>query len=660
VSAPHDLRSWSYVAPDGKEAVGDEQELLEKLRKGDLPPTTLVWQKTWLEWLPAARVSELAGAFPKPRAPLSPLQPKRSPTALRPPARPQSPKLPRAPIAFAPNVPASGDKSADPSSFGSLGRARGASVLGPSRVESANTAPPRPPLATLGDEPNEQRATTLRPPGAIPPPPRAVPGPNFDLTPSRVREELEAPTRRQNPPSVAKDALAQATKPSPGSALPSEIRPAVVVADLDATLGSTPFEVTAQDFVDLSPPSATVGSATPTGADTKTAPPIRKRRSAPPAKQSGTLGIVALATGVGLATFFIVKLLIRPRSDVASAPVLTPPPAAPQATTAAPSGCGIVQPAARLSPRMHRPVAPLVTAAADATRASIGFAETETEAVGVSVDLVTLDVARAFREEKATPIRFVVPRALEPQRFIVDRDDGKHPVTRSFDAEPRFGIGTSDKDWVRVTGGSTGVLWRGQATDKTTDPRIASGAAAHVVTFRRAGLSGQVMVGVLAPDGSAKGDLRAIEAPGIRLAGTPDAALSGKSWLVAFAGRATPEEPWRIVLASGRIDGGAPAVRPFTTPPGGAGGSSIAPSVTGLGDGGFVLQWTEGKTAEYQVRVQRLGPDLQPLGEAVLVSPKGANSGQGVVFARAPRALSLFVQTTQGHDELWGTSLECP
>ena len=101
-------------------------------------------------------------------------------------------------------------------------------------------------------------------------------------------------------------------------------------------------------------------------------------------------------------------------------------------------------------------------------------------------------------------------------------------------------------------------------------------------------------------------------------------------------------------------------MRTFTTPPGGAGGSSIAPSVSGLGDGGFVLQWTEGKTAEYQVRVQRLGPDLEPLGEAVLVSPKGANAGQGVVFARAPRALSLFVQTTQGHDELWGTSLECP
>jgi hypothetical protein len=650
VSAPHELRSWSYVAPDGKEVVGDERELVEKLKKGDLPPTTLVWQKTWLEWLPAVRVAELAGAFTKPRAPLAPLEPKRSPTAQTPPARPGIPKLPKALVTFSANASASGDKSADPSSFGTFGRARGASVLGPARGESTDTAPPRLPLATLGDEPNEERSTTLRPPGAIPPPPRAVPGPSFDLTPSR-----------QNPTSVAKDSVTATMKFGTAVAPPSEIRPAVVGADLDATLGSTPFEVTAQDFVDLSPPTATVESGTATsGPDAKTQLTARKRRSTRPAKKSGYLGIVALATGVGLATFFLVKLLISPKSEVASAPLAATSSEAQPATTPTPAGCGIVQPAARLSPRVHRPVTPLATAAADATRASIGFAESETEAIGMTVDLVTLDVLRVFREEGKTPVRFVVPRALDAQRFFVDRDDGTNPVTRSFDVEPRFAIGTSANDWVRVAGGATGVLWRDQAGDKSTDPRVASSSEGHVVTFRRGGLSGEVLVGLLAPDGSAKGDLKVIDANGIRFSGTPDSAISRKKWLVAFAGRATPEEPWRIVLASGTIDGGAPAVRTFTTPPGGAGDSSIAPSVSGLGDGGFVLQWTEGKTAEYQVRVQRLGSDLLPLGEAVLVSPKGANAGQGVVFARSPRALSLFVQTTQGHDELWGTSLECP
>jgi hypothetical protein len=367
--------------------------------------------------------------------------------------------------------------------------------------------------------------------------------------------------------------------------------------------------------------------------------------------------MVAVATLVGLAVFAVVKLFTR-STERASAPVAAPSAHA-AAATPAPAGCGIVQPAARLASSVHRPVTPLVTAALDGNLASVGFAETETDAVGLTVDLVTLDTQRPFRDTGKKPVRFVVPLALDAKRFLVDRDD-KTQAPRSVDTEPPFSIGASEKDWVRVSGRTSGVLWSGQAGEKTTDPHVASSPAGHLVTFRRGGLSGQVLYGFLAPDGSARGELHAIEAPDVRFSGTPDGALSGNSWLVAFAGRATPENDWHIVLASGKLGGGVATVRAFATPPGGAGGSSIAPSVSGLGDGGFVLQWTEGRTAEYQVRVQRLGPDLELVGEPMLASPKGANAGQGAVFARAPRVLSLFVQTTAGHDELWGTSLECP
>ena len=456
-----------------------------------------------------------------------------------------------------------------------------------------------------------------------------------------------------------KDTVRDARTPGPSSALPSELRPAVVIADLDATLGSTPFEVTARDFVDITPSAPENAETAPLG-NSKTTPPARKkdRRQG---KKPAWLGVVVLASAVGLTVFALVKLLTKSRTNTANAPTT-----APLATTTAtpatptPTGCGIVQPAARLAAPFHRPVTPLLTAPADGTRASVGFAESETDAVGLTVDLVTLDVERVFRETKKKPVRFVVPLALDPKRFVVDRDDGDRPLTRSVDTEQRFGLGPLDKDWVRITGSSTGVLWSGQAADKTTDPHVASSAAGHLVTFRRGGLSGQVLYGFLGTDGSARGELRVVDAPGVRLSGTPDAALAGSTFVVAFAGRATQEDEWRIVLASGKMDGGPAVVRTFTSPPGGAGGSSIAPSVSGLGNDGFVLQWTEGKSAEYQVRVQRLSADLEPVGEPALVSPKGANAGQGAVFARAPRAISLFVQTTAGHDELWGTSLECP
>jgi hypothetical protein len=517
-------------------------------------------------------------------------------------------------------------------------------------------------MATLGDEPGQNRSTTLRPPGAIPPPPRAIPAPNFELTPSRARDEDPA-TRRQNPTpqNALRDTVREPRTPGPSSALPSELRRAVVIADLDATLGSTPFEVTAQDFVDMTPPSRPESAATAPLPGSKTTPPARKK-DAPQKKKPAWLGVVVLATAVGLTVFALVKLLTKSQTNAATTAVTTTPGATTTAapTTPTPTGCGIVQPAARLAAPFHRPVTPLVTAPADGTRASVGFAESETDAVGLTVDLVTLDVERVFRESNKKPVRFVVPLALDPKRFVVDRDDGEGPLARSVDTEQRFGIGPLDKDWVRITGPTTGVLWSGQAADKTTDPHVASSAAGHLVTFRRGGLSGQVLYGFLGPDGSARGELRVVDAPGVRLSGTPDAALAGSTFVVAFAGRATQEDEWRIVLASGKMDGGPAVVRTFTSPPGGTGGSSIAPSVSGLGDTGFVLQWTEGKSAEYQVRVQRLGADLTTVGEPALVSPKGANAGQGAVFARAPRAISLFVQTTAGHDELWGTSLECP
>ena len=44
----------------------------------------------------------------------------------------------------------------------------------------------------------------------------------------------------------------------------------------------------------------------------------------------------------------------------------------------------------------------------------------------------------------------------------------------------------------------------------------------------------------------------------------------------------------------------------------------------------------------------------------LLVSPKGANAGQGALATLKRGALSLFILTTAGHDELWGTSLSCP
>jgi hypothetical protein len=104
---------------------------------------------------------------------------------------------------------------------------------------------------------------------------------------------------------------------------------------------------------------------------------------------------------------------------------------------------------------------------------------------------------------------------------------------------------------------------------------------------------------------------------------------------------------------------GQATAQAFVAPAGGSGGGNIAPAVSALGDNGWLLQWTEGAAGAYQVRLQRLNAKLEPVGDARLVSPKGANAGQGAVIATGSHVLSVYIQTTAGHDELWGASFEC-
>jgi hypothetical protein len=92
----------------------------------------------------------------------------------------------------------------------------------------------------------------------------------------------------------------------------------------------------------------------------------------------------------------------------------------------------------------------------------------------------------------------------------------------------------------------------------------------------------------------------------------------------------------------------------------GTGGGAISPALSAIAGGRWLMQWTEGASGQYQVRVQTLTSDLIAFGSPQLVSPKGANAGQGIVAPFEKGALSLFILTTAGHDELWGASLSCP
>jgi hypothetical protein len=204
--------------------------------------------------------------------------------------------------------------------------------------------------------------------------------------------------------------------------------------------------------------------------------------------------------------------------------------------------------------------------------------------------------------------------------------------------------------------GATGVVWPLGAGVRVTPPRVVTLPGGHFVAFRQGGADGQIMTGWLKPDGTAAGELSAIEGAPKSL-GTPNVALFGQRALVLFSARSDKSEPYRVYAASAAPLERAAAPQALDLPS--EGGGAIAPSLTRLSGERYLVQWTDGNVGQYQVHVRELDTALKPVSEALLVSAKGANAGQGTIVATDKATVSFFIQTTAGHDELWGVALSC-
>jgi len=719
-ASPDDASRWSWVTRDGNVTSGAKGELMLALRSEKVLPTTLVWRPTWAEWLPATRVTELRGLFPADLA--QPAQvPRRSATQLTPPplpapGAPWPAPAPAAPPSAPPPAPVRGAGAVSkpppapvrakggsqppagaarelqrpnlapriPTAAGPVpvitnaaeGRPRGASILGRPRDQLSNTQPSRGPLPTLGGEEGAAARGTLRPPGAVPPPPRSTMGANFGAAASRADDDFTPP--KAAAPSAQPDTELDVSVPTelrpalivpvsaPGGPPTVPLQPAGAVAkplevshDFDVTLGSTPFEG-GKGPAAVPPPSTTLESAVPSLA-------ASAKGSEPSPTMKQWLGLDIPRESQLLLAFFLIVIMLGAGVTFAYVVARTKPPAGAAGEAAAsasgaepgprlPPGCRLLAPAARLATTVERTAPPVFAEVKKGELVAVGFAPTPKSAAGLLVRLDTLDAERAFDQLGDVGTRATVPLVKGGKTtFFVDHTDSELGGARTV--ADGVTLGFAGADLVRVSKGQKTVLWPGAASEKTTDPRIATTSAGTLVTFRRGGLTGQVLYGWLGKEGGAAG-LLAIEAPGTKFSGTPDAAANGPDGLVAFAGRPNDKSDWRIQLAKVPQQGKASA-RTFEPPPGGSGGGNIAPNVASLGSDGWLLQWTEGASGQYEVRMARLGLDLEVLGDTRLVSPKGANAGQGAVFASGSKVLSVFVQTTAGHDELWGASFEC-
>ena len=178
----------------------------------------------------------------------------------------------------------------------------------------------------------------------------------------------------------------------------------------------------------------------------------------------------------------------------------------------------------------------------------------------------------------------------------------------------------------------------------------------YAVALRR---SNAIWIGAIGGD-----DAQTPYAPLVRLSeaerrvGAPAVAVSGDAVIVAWAER-SPDTAWRIKWARWRPGLAPESARDLVLPAGGLGEQAIAPSVAGLGDGRFVIAWTEGPASNHQVRAQLVGAD-DAQGESFAVSAPGVFAGQETIaLGNDGRGVIAFFASRDGEMDVVAAPIMC-
>ncbi len=673
---PSATADWHWTNAQGDPIPVSEWELVASLADGAIPVDSLVWRQGWKRWLPANRVSELSAAIPKQRQ-LSVLIPAVDPGVTRPPPLPRELFEKRAPSTVPP-------------------------------APRTHALVRRPAAHTLMDsEEIRSNSGTLRPPGAVPPPPRHLPSAIREvpsegaaeaplhhlvalapaaetlppptsarhMTPMPARCNTPAPGMRRRTPYPATRAVSSGPPASANFSplsSPPECSP-IPGFRQDDDLPTLPHLAPPERSPDPTPdlPTLPYGPLELAPADEALtlpySPPVSSRPSHSPSPVSRrprprAKGWRLAAIGLAVMGVVAVGWAWRARSNataVKAARSHVTPATTPRVSTAACVGFG---PAARLAPTTVLGVMPVVVNAQESGRLAIGLAESATSAAGLFVNIEDLSVRYAFREPGTSKVVSVVPLSAGSElRFAVTRDDTPLRQARVVVAQPDFLFGLGETGFARqLPGQPPEEVWAVTPGLAVTEPRIASaGPAGHVVAFRQGGQSGRIAHGWLARDGRGRLGPWLIESTA-HFVGTPAVAVSGEELLLAFASRQLETEPWGLSLARASFDAPAEPARRFGIPAGGPGGDVITPALTRLSGDRWLLQWAEGPPGQRQLRVQTLSDALGPLGSPVTLSPLGSNAGQGVLWFGGQRAVSVFVVNVAKGAELWAARMDCP
>ncbi|MGK4001944.1 GYF domain-containing protein [Sorangium sp. So ce1036] len=421
-------------------------------------------------------------------------------------------------------------------------------------------------------------------------------------------------------------------------------------------------------------PASPAGAAAPDPRDpARRAPP--PRAGGPRAPSQAGLALLSTPVSVpassllglgGVAVLLIVGAFFAGRRSVASAqraPVETARNAlgaaqgvARAALPAPPKPCWVARQPQRWAPLVAKRVPFEVTTTREG-KLVVGYARSSMEAVGLEIDPATGKRSERFSNKEAAAIVSISP--------VEDRFSVLTAAQRSIRSPvhvpgPRpFVLGLADGAVVAADSpeAAPSRLWPVQGDEALEAPRaLAAGPAGYAVTFRR---ERAVWAGWLDAQRRPVGELARVLGSGGAV-GKPSLGWNGRELAVVFADRPA-EGRWEIRAgraASGSVPGSTEVI---PLPTGGPGGDAFAPDIAGLGDGRWLLVWTEGPPGSRAMRAQTLAGSFAPIGDPIALSPPAGNFGQGVlaVSPRTGHVGVVFLSKPAATYELWGVVLQC-
>jgi len=309
----------------------------------------------------------------------------------------------------------------------------------------------------------------------------------------------------------------------------------------------------------------------------------------------------------------------------------------------------------------------------------LGFASRPLHAVSMLVDPTTVTVAASRTGRSAEAIRRVtpIPGAVSSKgqrpKFAVSTDHaGDVLATRrtSSGASPiDLGVAAGHLVWAPHETNEAGVLWPLAGADAPVEGLrsvpLEPSARGYAVAFRR---GSSIWTGFISAKGSHRlsplGNLVETKALGPEV-GSPSVAVSGDTVLVAWADRANRKDGWGLRYRTWHLPHAGEAVAEaqastFEVPAGGLGAPFIAPAVTPLAKGRFLLLWTEGPPSGHRVRGVTLDAAGHPQGEPLVISDEGENAGQAqaAIQPDGHGMVAYLAASPQGF-KVMGTSITC-